>query len=188
MQGSIWAASAAELLARTEGAQQKTPESRLPYYNRIAELFPTSPYYAYALRETARTYDDAGQQAKAEEGYQALLEKKPDSPYRTEAMRFLLVRTRERGDRVNAEKWARAWTQDPPIQEKFSAWLALAEILKEKGDLSGAKQAAAETIKAAKAFKMAAAAEKVNAAPGQIVTWENQAQEAETKAKAIQQN
>lgn len=186
MSGSVWAASAAELLARTEGAQQKTPETKLPYYDRIVQSFPDSPYYAYALRETARTYEDAGQPEKAEAGFQTLLQKKPDSPYRTEAMRYLFVRAKERGDRVNAEKWAREWTQDPPIQEKYLAWLALAEVLKEKGDVAGAKQAAAETLKAVRAFRMAVAEEKVIAPPGQINTWSNQANQADTKAQAIQ--
>ena len=148
--------SAAELLARTEGRNHPDAVQRLPYYEQIIHDYPDSPYLAFALREKAHALDDAQRTDEAARIYAELIKRRPLSPYRSEALRYLANADRTHGNIASALNWARQWTDAAPIQERFLAHMLVAELLRDSGDAAGAKQAAGRAGAAARAYMTAA--------------------------------
>src|SRR5207247_2275146 len=96
-----------------------------------------------------------------------------------EALRYLATYDRKRGAIQSALNWARQWADAAPIQERFSALLLVAELLRDSGDAAGSKQAAARANEASKAYYSAASENRVGGTAGQHVIWLRQAQEVE---------
>jgi hypothetical protein len=89
MPGSMWAPSAADALARIEGRKQENVEDTVAYYRYIVDRYPTSPYVSFALRESARRLADAQRFDEAKATYKELLQRVPNTVYKTEANKFL---------------------------------------------------------------------------------------------------
>jgi len=183
MADSLWAPSAAELLARLEAPKQDTLEAEIAYYRRIVERYGYSPYLPFGLRQMARAYAEAGRDEEARAAYQELLSRCPGSVYRSEALRYMMESDRRRKDLVSAVRWAQEWARAAPVQERFKAYLALAEILKEMGKGDEVRQAVQQTLEAVQAFRRAARGGTLGGTPGQRVTWEHEANAAEGRAK-----
>jgi tetratricopeptide (TPR) repeat protein len=185
MPDSLWAPSAADARARIEARRQTKPEDAVAYYRHIVERYPQSPYVDYALRQVARIFADAQRPEEARAAYMQLLQRFPNSVYRPEALRFLVETEQQAGHLPEAARWAQQWTASAPIQERFEAWIDLAEIRKAEGDLAGAKQAAQETLTAVRDFRQAVAANTVLVSPTQRTLLEQAASRAEEKAKTF---
>jgi tetratricopeptide (TPR) repeat protein len=187
MPTSMWAPSAAEAYARLLARKSKILEEGLPFYERIERDYRDSPYLAFALREKARLYADSGRNEEAVKSYEDLMHRRPDNPFKSEALHYLVGSDLGRGDLAKAEVRTGQWIALAPIYDKFNAYVAMAEILSKKGDAAGAKQAAKNAMKAIQEFRNAAHAGSLPGARGQATKWEHDAVEAEQKARALMQ-
>lgn len=185
MPNSLWAPSAAELLARLEAPREQEVEERVAYYRTIVDRYGDSPYLAYGLRQMGRAYAEAQRDEEARAAYEQLLSRRPDTVWRAEALRYLVESARKRGDLENAAQWARQWIESAPVQEGFKAHFAMAEILRAQGKREEARQAAQRTVAAVETFRRALRAGTVGGSPGQRVTWENEANAIEARAKRL---
>jgi hypothetical protein len=185
MSHSMWAPSAAEAYARLLARRHTSLEESLAFYERIEKEYADSPYLAFTLREKARIYSEAGRFDDAVRSYDDLMRRRPDNPYRSEALRFLVESAMRRGDLAAAERQARQWSDLAPINDRFNAFIALSEILQKKGDGAGAKQAAQNALNAIRDFRVAAGFGNLTGSPGQATKWERDAVDAERKARAI---
>lgn len=183
MPRSLWAPGAAELLARLEARQQTTVEGQAAYYTRIVREYGDTPYVAFALREMARVYAAGNREAEARAAYEKLLADRPGSAYETEALRYLMESDRGRGDLSGAARWAERWIGSAPLQEKFSAYVALAEIRRAQGKSAESKRAAQQAIDAVRDFRGALARRTLTLSGAQRVKWEREAEKAEAKAR-----
>jgi tetratricopeptide (TPR) repeat protein len=182
---SIWAPSAADALARMEARRQSKLEDSIGYYRQVVDKYPNSPYVAFALRTSARAYLDAGRPNEAEAAYAELQQRAPNSIYRSEALRYLVQSAQLSQRWPDAMKWATQWTTAAPIEDRFDAWVAVAQLRKAQGDDAGAKQAANSALAAIADFKRAMAAGEIKLLPAQKVNRENAAQTAEQAARAL---
>jgi tetratricopeptide (TPR) repeat protein len=182
---SMWAPGAADALARLESRRQPTVEEAASYYKTIVDKYPNSPYIDYALRQIARLYKDANRTPEAEAAYAEMLKRAPQSQYRSEAMRYLVQTSQTAGRSDDAVKWATLWTEIAPIDDRFDAWIAMAELRKSRGDLAGAKEAARATLKAVDEFRRALAADTIKLLPFQKNLREQSATAAEQAAKTL---
>ncbi len=187
MPDSIWAPGAAELLSRLEARKMKTVEEIIPLYDRITIKYANSPYVPFALRMKARTYADAEQLEPARKAYEALIQKYPQTLYQAEALHFLVDSDRRLKNLPGAADLARKWTAIAHVEDKFTAYLTLAEILSERSDKEGAKEAAKGVATAVREFRAAKVSGRLQGSPGQIVKWDREANEAEVKAKKLSQ-
>jgi ABC-type transport system involved in multi-copper enzyme maturation permease subunit len=89
MPGSIWAASAADALARLESRGQQTIEGAVAPFQRVVSDYPNSPYVDSALRQIAIRHNDAGNVREARATYEELLKRFPNSRFRRDAERYL---------------------------------------------------------------------------------------------------
>jgi len=182
---SVWAPSAADALARMEARRQTKIEDAIRYYRLVVDKYPNSPYVAFALRQSARSYLDAGRPADAEAAYVELQQRVPNSIYRSEALRYLVQSAQLSQRWPDAIKWATQWTVSAPIEDKFDAWIALAQLRKAQGDDVGAKQAANAALSAVAEFRRAIAAEDIKLLPAQMNARKNAAQTAEQTAHGL---
>ncbi len=185
MPTSMWAPSAAEAYARLLARKSKRLEDGLPYYIRIERDYRDSPYLAFALREKSRLYADAGRTDEAVKSYEELMQRRPDNPYKSEALHYLVGSDLNRGDLATAEKRAREWIVLAPIYDRFNAFVALSEILSKKGDLPEAKRAAQDALTAIRDFRTVAHTGRLPGARGQATKWEHDAVDAQQKALAL---
>jgi tetratricopeptide (TPR) repeat protein len=185
MPSSVWAASAADALARLEARRQTNVDNAVPYYRTIVDRFPNSPYVALAQRQIARAYADAQRVDEARTAYGDLLRRFPNSPHRAEAIRYLVESERKAGRPAEAARWAEQWTTSAPTEEKFEAWITLAEIRKDLGDAPGAKQAAKETLAAVEQYRRAIESKEINPSPSSKLKQEDAAYKAEQQAKKM---
>ena len=162
---SLWAPSAADALARLEVRRVTKVEDIVAYYKIITDRYRDSPYVDYALERTARAYIDAGRPAEAEAVFIDLVKRVPNSIYVTEALRFLVQSSQASGRQDEAIKWATQWTTLSPIEDRFDAWIALAQFLKARGDDAQAKQAAEKALKSVSEFRTALHDGSVNYMP-----------------------
>ncbi|MGC8668821.1 MAG: tetratricopeptide repeat protein [Chthonomonadales bacterium] len=186
MPNSIWAPSAAEMLARMIGRKQKTLEDRVRMFRSIVDRYPDSPYVAWALEEIAQAYDQYGMRSQAVAAYAELLKRRPNSVYQAEALRYLVGTARQAQDWPTAERWAREWLKVAPLYERPVAAIELAEILQAKGDTQGAKDYAGLCLDAGKAFFDAM---RTNSLPGSAssqLKWQREVEAAVQRARAIQ--
>jgi tetratricopeptide (TPR) repeat protein len=144
---SIWAPSALELRARLGLWSHTPPETRVGYYRILAERHPNSPYTASALFQIGRVYEEAAETdpaygKKAREAFEAFLALYPNSDDSADALRFLTLDARRRGDKAAAGNYARRWITAAPPHEKFMACLTLAELRQEEGDREETRKAA----------------------------------------------
>ena len=206
---SLWAASAADLLARIESRRQETVEQKVSYYRAVVDKYPNSPYVSFALRQIARTYtdqieenrspranrgpnapppdrslSDGEMEARALAAYEDLVTKYPGGIYQQEALRFLSNAYRRRGDPSAALRWTEAWIQGAPVQEKFSALLLKAEILRDQGKTEEAKQFAAQAETAVRAFRNEIATGALPPSPARR-RWEEEAKVVDGKLRAF---
>jgi tetratricopeptide (TPR) repeat protein len=179
MPGSLWAPSAAELLARLDVPQAAA------YYEQIIRRYPGSPYLPFALDRLAHTYADAGNEKEARSAYERLLSRCPGSLYETEALRYLAESEQRRGNRTAAEQRTRQWIAAAPVQEKFVACLLLAQILLEQGRREEAGQAAEMALAGIKAFRRAVIDGTLAYAGGRVTKWEQDAVSTEVRALEI---
>jgi hypothetical protein len=185
MPGSVWAPSAAELLGRLTGRQGSTIDERVAVFQRVADRYPNSPYVDVALREKARIFDGAEMPERARDEYEKMVARRPDSAYRNEALRYMINVDAGKGDYASVAKWAKMWADSAPIQEKFSAYLALAESLHAQHDAAGAKDAAKRAVDTAKAYQEARRNDQVTGTASLFLRWDRDARQTEGKAKAM---
>src|SRR5439155_1470097 len=143
------------------------------------------PYTDHALREKALSYDLSDRRVEARNVYEELLKLKPRSPYRTEALRYIMDVERERNDLAAAEKWAREWRASAPIQEAFLADMEIAQILRARGDAAGAKAAAARALHSIEAFRDALWQRRLPGTGPQQMKWDRDSRESEAKARSF---
>lgn len=179
MPGSIWAPSAAELLARMDGGQA------VERYRQLVARYPNSPYLALALERLARLQMDEAQDGPSRAAYEELLARCPGSVYEAEALRFLAETDRRRGDLASAEKRARAWAAVAPVTERFWAHLMLAEMLLQQGRTTEGRQQAALVVSAVDAFNRACASGEVNDAGKHLTKWKQDAAIALDRARRL---
>jgi ABC-type transport system involved in multi-copper enzyme maturation permease subunit len=164
---SIWAASAADLLSRF-GMSKGTPmEEKAARFRLVVDRYPNSPYAPYAYLEMAHTYavmmDTAPKyEVQARAAYETLLARFPNTEYRTDAYSFLADSDRRHGDLAGAARHAQSWVDTAPVQEKFKAWILLAEILRDEGKTAEAKQTAQQAVTAVRAFRQVAEKEDLH--------------------------
>lgn len=185
MPNSIWAPSAAEMLARMVGHKQKTVEDRVRMFRLIVDRYPDSPYVAWALEEIAQTYDQFHMQPQAAQAYAELLERRPNSIYQGEALRYLVGTARQAQDWPTAERWAREWLKIAPLYERPVAAIELAEILQAKGDLQGAAEYAEACRKAAGAFFDAMRSGLLPGSASSQLKWQREVEAAVERTRAI---
>jgi ABC-type transport system involved in multi-copper enzyme maturation permease subunit len=186
MPGSMWAPSAAELLARLEAPRVTDPDKSMAGYQTIIDHYQNSPYFAFALREKARIYSDSQREEKARPAYEDLVKRAPGNKYSAEGYRYLTEYEIRHGNMKGAISWGDQWVKGAPIQERFTAYLALATARKGQGDAAGAATAAKQAVAAAKDFKRALTANTVVGTTGEKVKWERTANETFDKAKAFE--
>jgi hypothetical protein len=114
-----------------------------------------------------------------------LQQRAPNSIYRSEALRYLVQSAQLAQRWPDAIKWATQWTVSAPVEDKFDAWIALAQFRKAQGDDAGAKQAANSALSAVAEFRRALAAEEITLLPAQKVARQNAAQTVEQAAHAL---
>lgn len=182
---SVWAPSAADALARIQTNAQSTPEEIVTAYRNVVNRYPKSPYIDYALRQIAHAYADAQRSAEAQAGYEELLLRVPHSDYQAEAYSYLMERDRQTGNLPEAARRAEQWISVALIQDRFDAWKNLAEIRNAMGDKAGAKQAAQETLTAAKDFERALQNGQVQLSPSQELIKKGAAQQAQQEARRM---
>jgi len=185
MPNSIWAPSAAEMLARIIGRKQKTVEARVAVFRRIVDRYPDSPYVAWALDEIAQAYDQYHMRSQAVAAYAELLKRRPNSVYQAEALRYLVGTARQEGDWATAERWAREWLKIAPLYERPVAAIELAEILQAKGDTHAAADYAEETIRDSNAFFEAMRMNRLPGSASSQLKWQREVEAAAQRARAI---
>ena len=185
MPDSIWAPSAAELMARLEIDNPRTLDVALSHYRLIQEKYPASPYQEQALRGSARALADAGRSDEARAAFEALLNRAPNSRHRTEAIRYLLDSDIERGELDSARRRAESWLAYAPLHERFAAHLSMAQIQQRAGRRPEAAEAAEQALSAGNAFRRAVVEGKVPATQVQIVRWQGDAANADNLARGI---
>jgi ABC-type transport system involved in multi-copper enzyme maturation permease subunit/TolA-binding protein len=186
MQGSVWAPSAAELLARLDAPRQNAPEKATAFFQTIIDRYPNSPYFPFALREKARLLSDGQREEAARAAYEDLVKRAPGNKYSAEGYRYLTEYEIRHGNMKGAVSWGEQWVKDAPLQERFTAYLALATARKGQGDAAGAATAAKQAIAAVKEFKRALTANNIVGTNGEKVKWDRMSNEAESKAKAFE--
>jgi tetratricopeptide (TPR) repeat protein len=185
MPDSLWAPSAAELLGRLSSRQGTTVDERVSVFQKVADRYPNSPYVDVSLREKARIYDGAEMQERARDEYEKMVALRPASVFRNEALHYIVNVDAGKGDYSSVAKWAKMWTNSAPIQEKFSAYLALAEALKSRNDTAGAKDAAKRAVDAARAYDEARRNDRVPGTASSYLKWDRESRQAAGKAKAM---
>jgi tetratricopeptide (TPR) repeat protein len=187
MPDSIWAPSAAELLGRLTSRQGATVEERIAIFQRVADRYPHSPYVDVSIREEARVLDGAEQLDSARAEYEKMLTLHPSSPFRLEALRYIVYNERSHHNLPGMLRWARKWLDGAPIQERFVAHSLIAEALLAQDDVTGAKNEAKKTLESASAFEQAMRDNRIQASPSSLVKWQREAQQARQEARAIEQ-
>jgi tetratricopeptide (TPR) repeat protein len=182
---SPWAPSAADALVRMEARRQSKLEDAIRYYRIVVDRYPNSPYVDFALRQSAKTYLDAGRPADADAAYAELMRRTPNSVYRSEALRYLVQASQLAGRWDDAVRWSTQWTQLAPVEDRFDAWIILAQLRKAHGDDAGAKQAAQQALTSVREFRAAMASESIKLLPYQKNVREHAANSAETAAKGL---
>jgi hypothetical protein len=185
MPGSIWAPSAAELLGRLTGRQGTTVEQRVSVFQRVADAYPASPYVDVALREKARIYDGAELRDQASREYAEMLSRRPRSPFRSEALRYIVGNEGAHGNWDEVIKRAREWAEVAPVHEKFAATLAMMEAFQAKHDAESALKAARQTLDAVKEFRKALRSNQLGLTESARLKHERSAADAEGKARAV---
>ncbi len=186
MSGSMWAPSSAELLARLTGRQQPTLEKRIAVFQSLADRFPNSPYVGFAIRQKALSFDGENRFDDARAAYEELLRLRPNSSFRTEALRYIVETERKRGNHSVAEKWAREWIRSATIRERPSAYVALAEAQRSQGNAVGATESSKQALQAFREYRKTRIAINAQAAPdAQELKWDREANEAEVKAHSF---
>ena len=189
---SIWAPSALELRARLGLWSRTPPETRVGYYRILAERYPSSPYTASALFQIGRVYEEAAETdpaytPKAREAFEAFLARYPNHEDSADALRFLTLDARRRGDKAAAGNYAERWIMVAPPHEKFMACLTLAELCREEGNKEEARQAAQQAVDAVRDFRRAAQQRALTISEPRRVRAEQEAVKAVQKAKAFLQ-
>ncbi len=182
---SPWAASAADALGRIEGHRKNSVEGNVNTYRLIVDRYPDSPYVDYALRQAAHVYMDAARPAEAEATFAELLKRRPQSIYATEALRYLVQEAQLSKRWDDAARWAMQWTTVAPVEDKFDAWIVLAQARKANGDEAGAKQAAQQTLTAVTDFRHALDAGTLSLGPTRSNVRQRAADTAESAAHAL---
>ena len=189
---SIWAPSALELRARLGLWSRTPPETRVGYYRTLAERHPNSPYTAPALFQIGRVYEEAAKTvpayaAKAREAFEAFLARYPNTENSADALRFLTLDARRRGDKAAAGNHAERWINAAPPHEKFMACLTLAELRQEEGDKEAARNAAQQAVDAVRDFRRVAQQRALTISEPRRVRAEQAAVDALQKAEAFLQ-
>lgn len=187
---SVWASSSAELLARLRTRAGTPTEEQAGYYRVVTDRYGDSPYTAFALQQIAHIYADAIAQdakfePKARAAYLDLQTRFPAGTYSAEALRFLAENDRKHGDLPSATLYTQKWIKAAPVHEKFMAYIFLAEISRQSGKMSEAKQAAQQTLEAVKAFRNAVRAGISSLPETRRVRMENEALTVEIRAKEL---
>ncbi|HSV72946.1 MAG TPA: tetratricopeptide repeat protein [Chthonomonadales bacterium] len=169
MPRSVWAPSASEVLARID------PPSAEEHLRRVLERYPQSPLVPGALNRLARIYADDGRDDQARAAYLELLERRPRSRYRTEALRFLTADHHRRGEYDAAERWARDWIAAASVRERASAHMALADILHQSGRDADARAAAEQALRAVEEFDRAARDDALDIGLRAATRWKQEA-------------
>ena len=182
---SPWAPSAAEAIARLEGHLQKTPDEEIALYRSITERDPKSPYLAYAFRQTALTLANAGRADEAHSAYAELLQKVPETEFASEALRYQIEWNRSKGMLPEATRLAKQWIAAAPLQDRFQAWFKLAEVQKQAGDLTGAKQSAKQISITLREYRQALETKTISLLPNQVNLREADAKKAEALIREL---
>jgi tetratricopeptide (TPR) repeat protein len=188
MPDSIWAPSAADLLGRLSSRQGATIEDRVSMFQQVADKYPNSPYVDVAYRERARIFDGVERQNDARREYEELLKRNPQSVYRLEALRYIVENERANQNPSGMIQWARKWAEVAPVQERFSAYLAIMEGLKAQHDIAGAREAAQQTADAVKKYKQAVLNNELSVSESIRLKAERQADAANEAARAMLQS
>ena len=182
---SAWAPSAADTLARMQARRQAKVEDSVRYYRIVIDRYPESPYVAFAVRQSARAYLDAGRPTDAEAAYAELQKLAPNSIYRSEALRYLVQSAQLSQRWSDAARWAAQWAGVAPVEDRFDAWIVLAQLRKAQGDDAGAKQAAQAALTAVAEFRRALASATIKLMPAQRNAREGAANTVEQSARAL---
>ncbi|HLJ57260.1 MAG TPA: hypothetical protein VKT77_19645 [Chthonomonadaceae bacterium] len=182
---SPWAPSAADALARITSRKQSGPEKAAAQYKIIIDRYPNSPYVEFAMRQAARVYVDGGRPAEAQAMYSELAKRSPHGEYASEALRYLVESAQFERRWDDAARWAQQWTESAPIEDRFDAWVVLAQSRKASGDAAGAKQAAQSAIAAVKDFRKAMAAGTLGIGPTRVNLRQRAADVAEASAQSL---
>lgn len=182
---SPWAASAADALARISGHRQSDIKESVAYYRTVVDKYPASPYVDYSLRQAAHVYMDAARPGDAEAAYAELMTKKPNSSYNSEALRYLVQAAQLSNRWDDAARWATQWTTLAPLEDRFDAWVVLAQLRKAHGDEAGAKQAAQSALNSVTEFRRALTSGALSLGPSRTNMRQRAADTAEAGAKAI---
>lgn len=185
---SLWAPAAADLLARLSSNGRMPLEQRLAGYRRVVNDYPNSPYVAFALWEEAQTFDALDRQDEARRVFEELLRRRPNSTYRAAAMRYIMQNDRSHGNLAGAENWAQKWLDAAPVQEKFSAWMALADVRKARGNAVGAADAATHARAAVREYRAAKRAGQINGTASEFVRWDRDALDTDARSAAYLPN
>jgi ABC-type transport system involved in multi-copper enzyme maturation permease subunit len=182
---SIWAPSVDFGLAQIEIQGESNPDTIAARFRETINRYPTSPYNQDALRQIAVAYVDAKRLTEGRATYEELLQKYPDSRFRSGAYRFLFETERAAQHLPDALLWAQKWSAAAPVQERFEAYADVMELCKMSGDLQGAKRAAAETISAVEAFNHAFDEGSLTLTPAQTITRPQLARKVAIEARSL---
>jgi outer membrane protein assembly factor BamD (BamD/ComL family) len=186
--GSIWAPSAAILMARLGDRAKDSLQDKIAGFQYVIDHYPGSPYEAFALWQIAHNYSDAFDndpryEDNARTAYEALLAKYPVTDYNADAYGFLAQSDQRHKNTVAAAEHTRKWIETAPIYEKFRALMLMAEILRDAGKMDEAKTTALQAKKAVQDFRRAKADGRLNLAENKVVRVERDAAEVDQKAQ-----
>lgn len=157
---SLWAPSAADMLARFRGRGKDAPDSRVETYRLLIQRYPDSPYLAHALQQIGHIYSeatnyDSGFDVKARTAYEELLKRFPSGDYAHEALRYLAESDKRNGDSLSAHRHGQQWVDAAPVYIKFYAWAFLADLWHDENNEVETKRAVVSTRQAIKEFRKA---------------------------------
>jgi len=187
MPNSMWAPSAAELLARLEETDTDKLDSAVALYRLLEQKYAGSPYRILAMRGAAKALGEANRENEARAAYEALLQRAPGSAFETEALKYLVDSHRKRNELPRAAERAEQWAAIAAIQEKYLALVTLAEVHREAGDKEKAREAAHKALKATSEFRQADRDRKIPANRVQIAKWQGESAGADNRARIVLQ-
>lgn len=188
---SLWASSAADLLARFKSRGRGALDVRVEAYRHLAKRYPDSPYAARALQQIAHLYADADPKgrfydAQARAGYEELLKRFPLNEYAFEALHYLAESDRRKGDKEAAHRHGKQWVETAPVYDKLYAWAFMAELWHDEKNAEETRKAIENAFQAIKEFRKAKNAQTIPLSEPRIVRIEQDAGGIEKRLRDLQ--